>query len=417
LRSPFVEIMEEINAFLAIDELNVVAIHCMAGRSRTGTVIASFLLHSNTFRSPDYSIYYFNKRRSQGPSLRLPSQIRQVNNFFNFSQYAKRDDQTYDLTTIINAKMFYLRGIKMSPVPMVGLSNTGYTPIIYIINLSTGVVETTMKSKRKYLPQKAKELSESFTTDILLRGDILMKFHHNTSISGLAQHEYELFKLYFHTSLIHSTSLNFKIDDLDAMDTDDPLSFRHLQVYSPQFSVTLLLEEVLDEATTENGSVHVGNSIENGNEKNGSPENDMQIIINKEGGAEQVVDMKYNLENNSEEKNGESLEIPDTGKKVSQVPKDVGKNFGGLSLEIPQVPNLDLLTLTPKIADNEHDKRSFSNLESLVSPLQKRVSVSHMVPMLTEFGGSLVPDVGRASESGESGEDKVSKEKGTDLLM
>jgi len=304
---------------------------------------------------------------------------------------------------------------------MVGLSNTGYTPIIYIINLSTGVVETTMKSKRKYLPQKTKELSETFTNqNILLRGDILMKFHHNTSISGLAQHEYELFKLYFHTSLIHSTALTFKIDDLDAMDTDDPLSFRHLQVYSPQFSVTLLLEEVLEARTSENISGIVENGIENGSEKNGSqvpPENDMQIIINQEGGAEHVVDMKYNLENSS----GESLEmpqVPDAEKKngemsleMPQVP-DIGMKNRELSLEMPQVPIIDL----PKIAENEHDKRSYSYLESLVSPLQKRVSVSRMVPIvLTELGGSLAPDVVRSSvsESGESGD----KEKGMGLLM
>jgi len=279
----------------------------------------------------------------------------------------------------------------MSPIPMVGLSNTGYTPIIYVINLSTGKVESTMKSKRKYLPQKTKELSETFNKDIPLCGDVLMKFNHNTSIQGLAEHESELFKLYFHTSLIHSTSLTYKIDDLDAVDTDDSLSYRHEQVYSPQFSVTLILEEVLEKEAISGDSNNVKNDIENGTG------NDMQIIINEEAGTEQLV-MKY-------DDNLENIISEETKKEIEELPE-----------------NHDLL-LTPK-NNVDNDKVSCDNVGSLVVPnsegdvegssvtdvpVPSHVSVEGMGGLESDVGrgeiGLKLPQSGETvSESGGSGE-------------
>uniref|UniRef100_A0A6B2L5H4 Uncharacterized protein n=1 Tax=Arcella intermedia TaxID=1963864 RepID=A0A6B2L5H4_9EUKA len=242
-----VKVVEEIHKILSQDPINVVAIHCMSGRSRTGTVIASYLLHSKIFNSPDYAIYYFNQKRSQGLSLRLPSQVRQVNNFFNFMQYARLPNGTYDLSNINNAKKFYLKSIQMSPVPSVGLSNTGYTPLIYIKDLKTGNTEYIIKSKKKYSSQKQAKLYEVMPQPILLQGDILMQFHHITYLSSLAERESELFKVYFHTSLIHTTELTYTIKDIDSMDTDDPLDFKLRDVYTDRFTLTLVLEEVFEE--------------------------------------------------------------------------------------------------------------------------------------------------------------------------
>jgi len=155
----------------------------------------------------------------------------------------KLNQHCYYKSNITPPKKYLLKGIKMTPIPMVGLSNTGYTPLIHIIDLKTGDIEAIIKSKRKYMATD-KAISETFTKKIVLSGDVFMKFNHFSTISRL-EPEFQLFKLYFHTSFI-SNEVVFKLKELDALDTDDPLSLNHKNLYSSKFTVTILLEEYTD---------------------------------------------------------------------------------------------------------------------------------------------------------------------------
>jgi len=42
---------------------NVVAIHCLAGKGRTGTVICCYLLYTGKFKSVQDVLYYYGKKR------------------------------------------------------------------------------------------------------------------------------------------------------------------------------------------------------------------------------------------------------------------------------------------------------------------------------------------------------------------
>ena len=74
------EIIQSIDAFLAADPANVVAIHCKAGRGRTGTVISSYLLHSELHTTASDSISFFAHKRSKKNEkefyITTPSQTR-----------------------------------------------------------------------------------------------------------------------------------------------------------------------------------------------------------------------------------------------------------------------------------------------------------------------------------------------------
>jgi phosphatidylinositol-3,4,5-trisphosphate 3-phosphatase/dual-specificity protein phosphatase PTEN len=67
-----VKIVEEMFSWLSKDQNNVVAVHCLAGRSRTGTVIAALLLYGGWTRSADEAIRFFNSVRSGAAVLLVP---------------------------------------------------------------------------------------------------------------------------------------------------------------------------------------------------------------------------------------------------------------------------------------------------------------------------------------------------------
>jgi phosphatidylinositol-3,4,5-trisphosphate 3-phosphatase/dual-specificity protein phosphatase PTEN len=76
------DICTDMHAFLQADERNVVAVHCKAGKGRTGTVIASYMLYAKEFDTADDALGYFGVCRTvNGKGVTIPSQIRYVNYF------------------------------------------------------------------------------------------------------------------------------------------------------------------------------------------------------------------------------------------------------------------------------------------------------------------------------------------------
>ena len=76
------DICQDMHQFLREDERNVVAVHCKAGKGRTGTVIAAYLLFANEFDTHDEALDYFGVCRTvNGKGVTIPSQIRYVNYF------------------------------------------------------------------------------------------------------------------------------------------------------------------------------------------------------------------------------------------------------------------------------------------------------------------------------------------------
>ncbi|KAJ9564045.1 hypothetical protein OSB04_000011 [Centaurea solstitialis] len=69
-------------SWLKADILNVVVVHCKAGKARTGLMICSLLLFLKFFPTAQECIDYYNQRRCvDGKGLILPSQIRYVKYF------------------------------------------------------------------------------------------------------------------------------------------------------------------------------------------------------------------------------------------------------------------------------------------------------------------------------------------------
>jgi phosphatidylinositol-3,4,5-trisphosphate 3-phosphatase/dual-specificity protein phosphatase PTEN len=72
-------ICQEIHNFFADKEENVIAVNCMAGKGRTGTIICCYLLFCGRFEKADDAFDYYSKKRfSKGDGVTQPSQKRYV---------------------------------------------------------------------------------------------------------------------------------------------------------------------------------------------------------------------------------------------------------------------------------------------------------------------------------------------------
>eukprot|EP01124_Arcella_intermedia_P007756 TRINITY_DN1479_c0_g1_i1.p1 TRINITY_DN1479_c0_g1~~TRINITY_DN1479_c0_g1_i1.p1 ORF type:complete len:423 (-),score=58.44 TRINITY_DN1479_c0_g1_i1:1248-2363(-) len=75
----YLQLITEIDHWLSLSPKNIVAVHCLAGRSRTGTIICGYMLYSGLANTAEKAIKYFNRIRSaDGGNVVLPSQIRYV---------------------------------------------------------------------------------------------------------------------------------------------------------------------------------------------------------------------------------------------------------------------------------------------------------------------------------------------------
>eukprot|EP00474_Spongospora_subterranea_P000272 CRZ00730.1 hypothetical protein [Spongospora subterranea] len=69
----------EVEAYLSVDSQNVVAVHCKAGKGRTGVMAAAYLLYSGEKATSSEALDFFAEQRTaDGKGVTIPSQIRAV---------------------------------------------------------------------------------------------------------------------------------------------------------------------------------------------------------------------------------------------------------------------------------------------------------------------------------------------------
>ena len=79
------QVIISIRDFLNLNSNNIVCIHCLAGKGRTGVVIVCFLLYCSLFKNVKDALDYFSIKRKgkRNAGVQQPGQLRIVNNFFN----------------------------------------------------------------------------------------------------------------------------------------------------------------------------------------------------------------------------------------------------------------------------------------------------------------------------------------------
>ena len=183
--------------FLDEDENNVIAVHCKAGKGRTGTLICCLLLYMNVFDNSDECLQYYGMMRSEnGKGVTIPSQIRYVNYF----EKMIKDNMAHPVTFIKKK----IQKIRMFTIPKF---NKIYTIIFTINNNKNNYCSKKTKAKSE---KEGKEAVLDFNIDkaFIAEGDVQIIFY-RVNIIGKKEC---IFKLWFNTNFIPDESNIYEFD-------------------------------------------------------------------------------------------------------------------------------------------------------------------------------------------------------------
>ena len=85
---------EDVHRYLAADPKNIVAVHCKAGKGRTGVMICCYVVFCGRFTTADAAMQYYGIARTKnGKGVTIPSQQRYVQYFGDFILQQQQQQQ------------------------------------------------------------------------------------------------------------------------------------------------------------------------------------------------------------------------------------------------------------------------------------------------------------------------------------
>ncbi|KAJ5068178.1 phosphatase [Anaeramoeba ignava] len=247
------QICQIIDKWIKSDQENVVAVHCLAGRGRTGTVISSYLRFSGMFNSTEQAIQYFAKKRSQKLiGVTNPSQLRYVIYFDKILR--ENNENKFRIKTISLQKIIFNHAINVH--------DGGFHPEICIYNDSNLVYSSKTRKPQSpsissnSLAEKTHDSMEKFPffsaksddfiifpiPNLKITGEILiMIFNHKTCKAD--KNPKLLCRVNLFTSFLDSPGVTLTRKDLDgAHKKNSKLDKR----FGQNFRMDLIFEDFQD---------------------------------------------------------------------------------------------------------------------------------------------------------------------------
>ena len=161
--------------FLNSDPKNVIAIHFLAGKGRTGTLISCLLLYMKQFTRATACLKYYGLMRVEnGRGVTVPSQIRYV---YYFESFMKNN-----IAYPIEFNVVYITKIKMITVPPFSTIGSYCCPTFTIENGDLSFKWSDRNKNKDGFPDITPSVDFELPERFEVKGDVKIQFEHMHSL-------------------------------------------------------------------------------------------------------------------------------------------------------------------------------------------------------------------------------------------
>ncbi|CRK86321.1 CLUMA_CG000194, isoform B [Clunio marinus] len=217
----------DVHKWLCENEKNVAAIHCKAGKGRTGTMICCYLLHCGQFETAaDALSFYGQKRTTDKKGVTIPSQRRYVEYYSSLLRLNK--PYTKVAMNICEIKLYNLPSIRT------------FGTLTYSIIASGSKIHSDQLTDLKRIDNY---VSIKLDRCMLLVGDIKIEF----SCTQIMKHKQKLFHYWFNTFFVNeipnSDADGNVIFELGKLEIDDAHKDKQ-KMFSENFKIETIFQRI-----------------------------------------------------------------------------------------------------------------------------------------------------------------------------
>uniref|UniRef100_A0A1L8DKY8 Phosphatidylinositol 3,4,5-trisphosphate 3-phosphatase and dual-specificity protein phosphatase PTEN n=1 Tax=Nyssomyia neivai TaxID=330878 RepID=A0A1L8DKY8_9DIPT len=248
---------DDVQKFLSVDPKNVAAVHCKAGKGRTGTMICCYLLHVRKFTlAADALSFYGQKRTHDEKGVTIPSQRRYVEYYSRLLKTVR----PYSEVKLLICEL------KLSPPPLL---NSHQGSLNFSISEWSGrkLHRDSVSDVKRSQGNGDGQIVIKLDCCIPLSGDIQVEFYNK----GVIKKE-KLFHFWFNTYFVNeetegnipaegdSSKLVFR---LTKFELDDAHKDKQNKIFPPDFEVQVILQRIPSDSYDARGTSHHNNHSSN----------------------------------------------------------------------------------------------------------------------------------------------------------
>lgn len=183
------------------DERNTIAIHCKAGKGRTGLMICCLLLFQGVCETADDALEHYGKMRtSNGKGVTIPSQQRWVRYFDEYLSGCRLKQQPFSFA----GNPITLASVHINHTVPFKENNSVCSPYFKVVAPDKTVIYNSKHESKDHKVKKGEHWA--FQCDLPLQGDVNFLFYESGT---------KMFGFWIHTSFIASRSIVLGKSDLD----------------------------------------------------------------------------------------------------------------------------------------------------------------------------------------------------------